>query len=133
MFLFRESDGIPYGMSQKTGANLNKTAIKQRISAEREKMGWTQVQLAEKAGITPAAVCQIEKGDRVPTIPVLYRIAQVLRVSLDYLTGQKDSIELKDALQNQELKTFFRKYQNLDEEDRRFIEKYVKAMSKSGK
>ncbi len=96
-------------------------------------MGWTQAQLAGKAGITPAAVCQIEKGDRVPTIPVLYRIAQVLQVSLDYLTGQKDSVELKDALQNQELKIFFRKYQNLDEEDRRFIEKYVKAISKRGK
>ena len=120
-------------MSQKTEAKLNKNAIKQRISAKREEMGWTQAQLAEKAGITPAAVCQIEKGDRVPTIPVLYRIAQVLRVSLDYLTGQKDSIELKEALQNQELNTFFRKYQNLDEEDRRFIEKYVKAISKSGK
>ncbi len=112
---------------------LNETAIKQRISAEREKMGWTQAQLAKKAGITPAAVCQIEKGDRTPTIPVLYRIAQVLRVSLDYLAGQKDSVELKDALQNQDMKIFFRKYRNLDKEDRRFIEKYVKAMSKQKK
>ncbi len=110
--------------------NLNKDAIKQRISAEREKMNWTQAQLAEKAGITPAAVCQIEKGDRIPTIPVLYRIAQVLRVSLDYLAGQKNSVEFKDALQNRELKTFFRKYQKLDQEDRKFIEKYVQAMSK---
>ena len=109
---------------------LNKKTIKQRISAEREKMGWTQAQLAGKAGITPAAICQIEKGDRIPTIPVLYRIAQVLRVSLDYLAGQRDSIELKDALQNQELKTFFRKYRNLEEEDKKFIEKYVKVMSK---
>ena len=108
---------------------LSKKAIKQRVSGARERMGWTQAQLAEKAGITPAAVCQIEKGDRIPTIPVLYRIAQVLRVSLDYLAGQRDSMELQDALQNQELKTFFRKYQNLDTEDKRFIEKYVKAIS----
>ena len=109
---------------------LNKKAIKQRILALREKRGWTQVQLAEKAGITPAAVCQIEKGDRIPTIPVLYRIAQVLRVSLDYLSGQKNSMELKDALQNQELQTFFRKYRNLEEEDKKLIERYVTAISK---
>ena len=90
-------------------------------------MGWTQVRLAEKAGITPAAVCQIEKGERIPTIPVLHRIAQVLRVSLDYLAGQKDSVEFKDILQHQELRTFFRKYKNLSPSDKEFIEKYVKA------
>ena len=109
--------------------SLKKNIIQKRISNERKKQGLTQAQLAEKTKVTPAAICQIEKGERIPTIPVLHRIAQVLQVSLDYLAGQKDSIELKDALQNQELKTFFRKYQNLDKEDKKFIEKYVKAMS----
>ncbi len=107
--------------------SLNKNIIRKRISEAREKKGLTQAQLAEEAKVTPAAICQIEKGDRIPTIPVLHRIANVLRVSLDYLAGQKDSIEFKDILQNRELKTFFRKYSKLSEDDKQFIEKYVKA------
>ena len=107
---------------------LNTRVIKQKISKEREKMGWTQAQLAEKTGITPAAICQIEKGDRIPTIPVLYKIAQVLQVSLDYLAGQKDSVELEDALRNYKLSSLFRKYNELSSEDKKFIEKNVETL-----
>ena len=109
--------------------SLKKDTIRKRISNERKKQGLTQAQLAKKTRVTPAAVCQIEKGERIPTIPVLHRIAQVLRVSLDYLAGQKDSVELEDMLQHQELQAFFRKYNNLSPLDKDFIEQYVKAKS----
>lgn len=107
---------------------LNTRIIKQKILKEREEMGWTQAQLAEKTGITPAAICQIEKGDRIPTISVLYKIAQVLQVSLDYLAGQRDSIELKDALRNYKLSVLFKKYNKLSAEDKRIIERILKTM-----
>ena len=103
----------------------NNTTIKKRISAEREKMGWTQLQLAQKAKITPAAVCQIEKGNRIPTILVLHRIAQALKVSLDYLAGYKDAVELSDVIKNKEIEVFFRKYNQLNKSDKDFIEKFV--------
>ena len=105
--------------------NLSRHIIKKRISAEREKLGWTQLQLAKKAKITPAAVCQIEKGNRIPTILVLHRIAQALKVSLDYLAGYKDTVELSDVIKNKELEVFFRKYNQLDKSDKDFIEKFV--------
>ncbi len=110
---------------------LNKDTIKKRITTEREKRGWTQAELAKKARITPAAICQIEKGDRTPTIPVLHRIAQVLQVSLDYLAGYKDSVEQEDVQKNSELKVFFRKYRKLDQKDKEFIETYIHTISKT--
>ena len=108
---------------------LKKEIIKNRIHKERIKQGLTQAQLAKQSGVTPAAICQIEKGERTPTIPVLYRIAQILQVSLDYLAGQKDSIELKDALQNRDFAVFYRKYKDLSKEDKEFLDKYVHAKS----
>ena len=109
---------------------LKKDIIKRRITDAREKLGLTQAQLAEDAGVTPAAICQIEKGDRIPTIPVLHRIAQVLQVSLDYLAGQKNSVELGDALQNHELGALFRKYKELSPEDKKVIDRILKNMPK---
>lgn len=111
--------------------SLNKDTIKERIANERKKRGWTQSQLAKKAKITPAAICQIEQGTRIPTIPVLHKIANVLKVSLDYLAGQADSLKLKDILQNKDLNKFFRKYIELSEEDKQFIEKYINAKAKN--
>lgn len=49
--------------------------------------GMTQKQLAEKAGITEAAVCHYLKGDRTPRAVVLQKIAEVLNCSVEYLLG----------------------------------------------
>ena len=45
----------------------------------------TQKGLAEKAGITEAAVSHYVKGDRIPRSSVLARIAQALDTTSDYL------------------------------------------------
>ena len=99
--------------------------LRQRITRSREEKNLNQAQLAEKSGVTPAAISQIEKGTRTPTIPVLQRIASVLNVSIDYLLGKTDKSELDDLLHDQEVRTFFRGYQSLDPEDKETIEKMV--------
>lgn len=49
--------------------------------------GLTQKQLAEKAGITEAAVSHYLKGDRTPRAAVASKMAEVLGCSLEYLLG----------------------------------------------
>ena len=104
---------------------FDKDLLRQRITRSREEKNLNQAQLAEKSGVTPAAISQIEKGTRTPTIPVLQRIASVLNVSIDYLLGKTDSSELDDLLHDQEVRTFFRGFQSLDPEDKETIEKMV--------
>lgn len=100
---------------------FNEQVLRRRITEVRSSKGLTQAQLAEKAGVTPAAISQIEGGHRVPTIPVLHRIASVLDVSIDYLIGKTDQPELEDLLQNEDIKTFYRGFESLDSNQRKVI------------
>jgi len=112
---------------------FDKEVLRSRITETRERKGMNQAKLAEKTGITPAAISQIEKGLRIPTIPVLQKIANVLGVSIDYLTGKTDEPELRDLLQYEEFKTFFRGYKKLAPEDQKTISELVDLLRKKRK
>ena len=95
--------------------------LNKRIKEERQRSGLNQAQLAQKAEITPAAVSQIENGLRTPSIPVLQKIAKVLGVSMDYLSGSTSKPELGDLLQNKEVQKFYNGFQSLRNEDKKTI------------
>lgn len=59
-------------MAAKTGAAL----LRARLDA----LGWTQTQLAERLGSTPAAVSRWLSGDRVPDLEMAHRIENVTGV-----------------------------------------------------
>lgn len=50
------------------------------IKERREKMGITQKELAEKAGISTTFMCDIEQGRNNPSIDVAIRLAKALKV-----------------------------------------------------
>ena len=60
----------------------------QRLRAQR---GWTQEQLAEKAGISTSFCANIERGIKGVSLPVLYNLANTLGVSVDYLLYPEQS------------------------------------------
>jgi transcriptional regulator with XRE-family HTH domain len=107
---------------------IDKNLLPKRITEERKKRGLSQAQLADKAGVTPGAISQIESGQRIPTIPVLSGIAKVLGVSIDYLTGKSEKSELEDLLQQEKVQIFFRGFQELDPEDQKTIIKQIEFM-----
>ena len=57
------------------------TELKER----REKLGYMQEQVAEKAGISLRAYKMYESGERIPRADVMARIAKVLRTSVEQL------------------------------------------------
>ena len=104
---------------KKNGGTMGKeSAIGQRIKKQRELLGHTQAKLATDAKITPAAISQIEAGDRVPSSPILRNIASALGVSADFLLGKTSDSALKDLLQDEKLQKFFRGYKELTEKDK---------------
>ena len=107
---------------------FDREVLRKRITETRKSLGMNQAELAEKAGVTPAAISQIEKGTRVPTIPVLHRIANVLGVSLDYLTGKTDTSKLQDLLQHDDFVAFFRGFESLGSEDKEIIKKHIEFL-----
>ena len=64
----------------------------QRVRAARNLRHMTTESLAEQLGIAPASLGHIECGARKPSLQTLMRIADILDVSLDYLSGRSPSV-----------------------------------------
>lgn len=65
----------------------------EKVKNCREKLGFTQVELASKAHISQAYLSQLENNVFNPTAPMIVNIASALGVSIDYLLiGDKKAI-----------------------------------------
>ena len=73
----------------------------ERLKNLRKQAQLTQVDVAEKLGISQPAYASWESGVKKPTQENLVKIAQILNVSVDYLVGNSDNTE--DELDNIEL------------------------------
>ena len=65
--------------------DLNEFA--QRLKFFREKKGWTQSQLAEKAGVAESSIYFYERGKNYPNILILQYLCWTLKVSSNNLIG----------------------------------------------
>ena len=73
----------------------------ERLKKLRKDAGLTQVDVANKLGISQPAYASWERGIKKPTQDNLVKIAQVLNVSVDYLVGNSE--KKSDDLDNIEL------------------------------
>ena len=79
----------------------NRIEFSERLKTLRKQAQLTQVDVAEKLGISQPAYASWERGIKKPTQENLVKIAQILNVSVDYLVGNSDYTE--DKLDNIEL------------------------------
>jgi y4mF family transcriptional regulator len=69
----------------------------ERIRSRRSVLGWTQDQLAEKAGISKGFLSDVENGKRSIGAETLLDLARVLGLSLDYLmSGGSEQVAAKE-------------------------------------
>lgn len=61
--------------------------LSKRIYEIRMSFGWTQVQLAQKLGVTKQTVSNWENDNIQPSIDMLIKISKIFNVSTDYLLG----------------------------------------------
>ena len=59
----------------------------EKVRNLRETRGWSQAELAKRAGITKSAISTYEQGIRTPSTDVLFSLAKAFCVSADYLLG----------------------------------------------
>ena len=52
------------------------------VRQHREELGLTQAELADRAGLQQSSVARFEAGGTMPTIPMLERLAEALRLRL---------------------------------------------------
>lgn len=71
-------------------------ALGSRVKETRERIGITQEQLGGSCDISTAHIGHIERGTRIPSLEVLFKISKALHVSLDYLIF--DSVEADENI-----------------------------------
>lgn len=62
-----------------------------RIAVERKRLKLSQLELANKLGVSQKSISKYERGDRRPTYETLTAMAKLFDVSVDYLLGNSDS------------------------------------------
>lgn len=114
--------------------NTDSMSVGERVRREREKRGLTCSALADKAGISPAMVSQIENDHAEPSLETLENISKVLGVSVCYfLLEQEDVHDLVASLNSEVLsllgdprvQSVLRAVRDLDAGDLKFILNYI--------
>ena len=68
-------------------------ALGSRIRARRTELGWTQDELAQKAGISKGFLSDLENGKRGVGADTLLDLARVLSASLDFLMTGNSAVQ----------------------------------------
>src|SRR6188474_2465905 len=80
---------------------LKSTMIGNKITEARKKINISQAQLAERLFISPQAVGKWERGESMPDITTLNRLAEILGVDLNYFSDSfQSSSPLVESIQN---------------------------------
>lgn len=94
----------------------------ERLSFLRDNMEMTQMELAEKIGITPMTLAKYTKDLNEPRSSIIAKMAQVLNTTSDYIIGLTDdyspSASEPSSLQNKREQDLLFNFRKLSENDK---------------
>lgn len=96
----------------------------ERLKKLRKDAGLTQVDVAEKLGISQPAYASWERGIKKPTQENLVKLSKILYVSVDYLLGNTENKQTSDVLENIEL-LFRMNSSKLTNEDKKIFRREI--------
>lgn len=74
--------------------------LNSRIRKERQKIGWTQVEFANKLGLSKQTINNWENERRTPDPNTVVAIADLFGVTTDYLLGKKTKATTQEHVSN---------------------------------
>lgn len=96
--------------------NISKDKINMaNLKSLRKKRGYSQIKLQHLVGVSSSSIEAYEQGVRIPSLPVAYRLSEVLGCSIDYLVGK--SLDLN-------------KYYLLSQKDKDTVLELINTLSK---
>jgi transcriptional regulator with XRE-family HTH domain len=102
-------------------------SLGQKITKVRKEKKLSQVDVASFVGVSRDAISKYERDDIIPSVENAHKIAKVLEVSLDYLTGLSD-LEL-----DKNIVDVVTSLQKLNNEDREQIFTAINALIRDAK
>lgn len=116
--------------------NTEQDCFIRRLTELLEENNITQLELADKIGVTNVTISRYLSGERSPRIEILSKIAEYFSVSSDYLLGRT---EIKNILSKEEFEQnllnseFAEKYAPLTEEQKKTINSLIEVWGKEKK
>lgn len=104
-----------------------------RIKKERENLGLTREELANKIGVSYSAIAMYEQGNREPNNTLTIKLCEIFNCSMDYLMGQslfKNAREKYDSVRAAEAQLDFYPTNNIEALEK--IENVIKNILKNG-
>lgn len=105
----------------------------ERLKKLRKDAGLTQVDVAEKLGISQPAYASWERGIKKPTQENLVKLSKILYVSVDYLLGNTENKQTSDVLEDIELLFRLNSKGLTDEEKNVFKKELIEFMEERKK
>jgi transcriptional regulator with XRE-family HTH domain len=105
-----------------------------RIKQLRIEFGFTQADLAKKLKISDRAIGYYENGEREPDNKTLLTLAELFKVSVDYLLGRTDIRSTNvDTSEDKEFISFYEGYKDLDDAHKDILKATLKAFIDANK
>lgn len=74
--------------------NISKKKIDMgNLKVLRTKKGYSQIKLQHLVGVSTSSIEAYEQKVRIPSLPVVYRLSEVLGCSIDYLVGKSNELD----------------------------------------
>ena len=99
-----------------------------RLKARREQLGITQVQLAEKLGVTKGAIGNYEAGISSPRADILYQVFNALHCDANYLFRDEMEEQLYRQTVTIEEMQHIKKYRLLNEAGKKKTDEYMEIL-----
>lgn len=96
-----------------------------RIARARKAHGYTQRELATRIGVSQQALFSYETGERRPSLLVAERIATVLSMSIDQITGLASMPKLRKGRLSPRAMRHAERLQGLSRTHQRFVIKII--------
>ena len=109
--------------------------LSERIRVLREKMKWTQDDLAKESGIPQATISRIESGNILSLKSKnAIKLAKALKVTTDFLMGSEERMSFSDkVLTDPDAQYLFRGYEKLSDEGKHALKTYIKLLEMEDK
>lgn len=98
-----------------------------KIRLLRAEMDWSQRELADKIGADQAQISQYERGESIPSIGLLKRIANVFNVTTDYLLFEENEDKASTKIKSKELLDLFDQIEEIESNDKNTLIEVMKV------
>lgn len=107
-------------------SNMKET-LADRIQSSRKLAGLTQIELADKIGVSKSQYIRYETKDVQPPANIMNMLADALGTSVDYLISGDKTEKAKASLKNSELIQRFKEVDSLPEDEQGVLIKIISA------